>query len=162
MKEPLVLYSANTWLAYAVAERFYGGLHYAWCSPVYNGGTAAPHVNIPPSSSPAEIYRQLYREVDRGEQHSEVIRKNQRGVKSGADAKLEAGIINDTQHEEIIRIVERAEVRDFRPVLYVIPYDRVRGRVVDVPVHQRAHPLSVEYRVESLPGDCFDMLELRI
>lgn len=30
---PLVLYSTNTWLAYTVAERFYGGEHYVWCTP---------------------------------------------------------------------------------------------------------------------------------
>lgn len=162
MKEPLVLYSTNTWLAYAIAERFYGGVHFAWCSPVYNGSTAASHVNIPPSSSPAEIYRLLFREVERGEQHSEAIKNNRTGVQNGADAKLGAGVITDAEHGEIIKIVERAEVRDFRPVLFVIPYDRVRGAVIDVPVHQRAHPLSEEYRVETLSRDCFDMLELRI
>ena len=58
--------------------------------------------------------------------------------------------------------IERAEVRDFRPVLYVIPFARVRGTVVDVPVEERAHPLSIEYRVEDLARDSFDMLELRI
>jgi hypothetical protein len=162
MKEPLVLYSTNTWLAYAITERFYDGVHYAWCSPVYNGSTAAPHVNIPPSSSPAEIYRQLFREVDRGEQHSKAIENNRAGIEKGAEVKLKAGVITEETYEEIARTLERAEVRDFRPVLYVIPYDRVRGIVLDVPVHQRAHPLSVEYRVERLPNDCFDMLELGV
>lgn len=162
MKEPLLLYSANTWLAYAVAERYYGGVHFAWCSPVYNGSTAEPHVNIPPSSSPAEIYRSLFREVDRGERHSKAIKNNRKGIKKGADAKLEAGVIGSDEHASIMRTLENAEVRDFRPVLYVIPFDRVRGTVVDVPVQQRAHPLSIEYRVENLSRDCFDMLELRI
>lgn len=162
MKEPLLLYSASTWLAYAIAERYYGGVHFAWCSPVYNGSSAEPHVNIPPSSSPAEIYRSLAREVDRGERHSDSIANNRRGIKKGADAKLGASVITDAEHASIMGTLEHAEVRDFRPVLYVIPFDRVRGAVVDVPVHQRAHPLSVEYRVETLGRDCFDMLELGI
>jgi hypothetical protein len=162
MIEPLVLYSTNTWLAYAIAERFYGGVHFAWCSPLYNGSMAAPHINIPPSSSPAEIYRLLFREVDRGERHSQAIESNRKGIKKGADAKLDLGVITEGEHAEIMKTLERAEVRDFRPVLFVIPYDRVRGMVVDVPVTQRAHPLSVEYRVELLSGECFDMLELRI
>jgi hypothetical protein len=162
MKEPLVLYSTNTWLAYAIAERYYAGVHYAWCSPVYNGSTAEPHVNIPPSSSPAELYRSLVHQVERGERHSEAITNNRKGIKQGADIKLEAGIITREDHPSILGTIERAEVRDFRPVLYVIPYDRVRGMVVDVPVQERAHPLSIEYRVENLARDCFDMLELRI
>lgn len=162
MKEPLLLYSANTWLAYAIAEWYYGGVHVAWCSPVYNGSTAEPHVNIPPSSSPAEIYRALFREVDRGERHSDAIANNRKGIKKGADAKLEARVISSDEHASIMRTLENAKVRDFRPVLYVIPSDRVRGTVVDVPVHQRAHPLSREYRVENLGRDCFDMLEPRI
>lgn len=162
MKEPLVLYSTNTWLAYAIAERFYGGVHFAWCSPVFDGRRAAPYVNIPPTSSPAEIYRSLHREVDRGELHSEAIKVNRKGVTSGADAKLESGVISEVEYDEIIRIIERAAVRDFRPVLFVIPYEAVRGSVTDVPVHQRAHPLSVEYRVETLRRDCFDMLELEV
>ena len=78
MKEPLVLYSTNTWLAYAIAERYYGGVHFAWCSPVYNGTTAEPHVNIPPSSSPAELYRSLWNQVGRGERHSDTINNNRR------------------------------------------------------------------------------------
>jgi len=162
MKEPLLLYSTNTWLAYAVAERFYDGVHYAWCSPVFNGSTAAAHVNIPPSSSPAEIYRALFREVDRGEQHSTAIERNRKAVTRGAEARLEAGVITGDEHGEIVKIVDRAGVHDFRPVLFVIPWDRVRGMVIDVPVHERAHPLSIEYRVERLRRDCFDMLELGI
>jgi hypothetical protein len=45
-------------------------------------------------------------------------------------------------------------------VLYVIPFDRVRGRIAEVPVRERAHPMSIEFRVEHLSRNCFDMLEL--
>jgi hypothetical protein len=162
MREPLVLYSTNTWVAYAVAERFYGGVHFAWCSPVYDGGTAAAHVNIPPSSSPAEIYRRLAREVERGERHSDVVARNRKGVLGGADAKLRDGVITAEEHREIVEMLDGVGVEDFRPVLYVIPYDRVRDSVRGVSVPERAHPLSVEYRVEELRRDCFDMIELRM
>ena len=162
MREPLLLYSTNTWLAYAIAERFYGGVHFAWCSPVFDGRKAAPYVNIPPTSSPAELYRSLHREVDRGERHSDAIENNRKAVKRGAEAKRREGVITASQQAEIVRIIDRSELRDFRPVLYVIPFDRVRDTVVDVPVQERAHPLSVEYRVERLGRDTFDMLELRI
>jgi hypothetical protein len=162
MKEPLVLYSTNTWLAYAIAERFYGGVHFAWCSPVYDGRKAAPHVNIPPTSSPAELYRLLMDETERGERHSALMKNNRDGILRGADAKRAGSVITASDWDEIDKTVKLSHPLDFRPVLYVIPYDRVRGTVVEVPVPERAHPLSVEYRVESLPRDAFDMLELRV
>jgi hypothetical protein len=162
MKEPLLLYSTNTWLAYAIAERYYGGVHYVWCSPVYDGSTAERHVNIPPSSSPADLYRSLLLDTERGERHSELLEKNRKGLDGGAKAKLLAGKITEMDQAEIGKAIKTADLRDFRPVLYVIPFERVRGMVVEVPVPERAHPMSVEYRIEELPRDCFDLLELRI
>jgi hypothetical protein len=160
MRDPLLLYSTSTWLAYAIAERFYGGIHFAWCSPVYDGAKAATHVNIPPTSSPAELYGSLVEEVRRGERHSELIKRNRSGIMSGADAKLKSGVITKARWEEIKRIVDTCHPREFRPVLLVMPFDRVRTMVVEASVQERAHPMSVEYRVEQLPRDCFDMLEL--
>lgn len=162
MKEPLLLYSTNTWLAYAIAERYYGGVHYAWCSPVFDGRRAASHVNIPPTSSPAELYRLLQDEVERGERHSAVMKNNREGVLRGARSKRASGLIGQTEWEQIERMVELSHPADFRPVLYVIPFDRIRSTAVEVPVSERAHPFSVEYRVELLPHDSFDMLELRL
>ena len=162
MKEPLVLYSTNTWLAYAIAERFYGGVHFAWCSPVYDGRKAAPHVNIPPTSSPAELYRLLVEEVERGERHSALMKNNREGILRGAEAKRAASVITAADWDEIGNTVRLSHPSDFRPVLYVIPYERVRGAAVPVPVPERAHPLSVEYRLEALPRESFDMLELRV
>ena len=162
MNEPLLLYSTNTWLAYAIAERYYGGVHFVWCSPVYDGTTAERHVNIPPSSSPADLYRRLLDDTQRGEGHSNLLTNNRKGLRKGAEAKLLAGVITGAQQAEIEKMIETVDLRDFRPVLYVIPFERVRGMVVDVPVTERAHPMSVEYRVEALPRDHFDMLELRI
>lgn len=162
MKEPLILYSTNTWLAWAIAERYYAGVHFAWCSPVYDGRTAASHVRIPPSSSPADLYRLLLDEVERGEQHSKLIKENREGIMRGAGAKRAAGVIGAAEWGDIEDTLNRAYPHDFRPVLYVIPYERVKGMMVEAPVRERAHPLSVEYRLEALPRDCFDVLELRV
>jgi hypothetical protein len=79
----------------------------------------------------------------------------------GAKAKLRAGAITAAQHREIKKVVTKAKIPDFRPVLYVIPFDRLEGNVPEVPVSLRAHPLSLEYRVEDLRRGCFDVLELR-
>jgi hypothetical protein len=162
MKEPLLLYSTNTWLAYAIAERYYDGVHFAWCSPVYDGTRADAHVNIPPSSSPADLYRVLRDEMERGEGHSTVRIKKREGLIRGAEAKLRDGLITAAVFDEILRTVEKSPVTDFRPVLYVMPYERVRDTVVEASVEERAHPLSIEYRVDPLPRDSFHVLELRV
>lgn len=162
MKEPLLLYSTNTWLAYAIAERYYEGVHFAWCSPVYDGSKADPHVNIPPSSSPADIYRLLLDEVERGEGHSAVLEKKRRGLLNGADARLAQGMIGDAERIAIEQTIDTSPLQAFRPVLYVIPYDRVRGMVVEASVPERAHPFSIEYKVNPLPRDCFNVLELKV
>ncbi|MBV9109356.1 MAG: hypothetical protein JO306_08115 [Gemmatimonadetes bacterium] len=159
--DPLILYSANTLLAYSIAERFYRGVHYAWCSPLYDGTRAAAHINIPPSSSPAELYRIYAEDARRGELHSELFDRNRRGVKGGAKVKRDSGVITDDDVSEIEEIVARATAYDMRPLLYIIPYDRVADQVLQVPVADRAHPLSVEFRIEELPRDCFDVIELR-
>jgi hypothetical protein len=160
MKPPLLLYSTNTWLAFSIAERYYGGIHYAWCSPVYDGTTAELHVNIPPTSSPAEIYRNLLEEVRRGEQHSAEITRIAGGIATGARLKREAGLISDAVYADIEDILRKVRTPDFRPVLYVMPFERVSEIAREVPVASRAHPLSVEYRIEALPRDCFDMIQL--
>lgn len=161
MKPPLLLYSASTWLAYSIAERFYGGIHYAWCSPVYDGNTAPSHVNIPPSSSPAEIYRIFAEDSRRGERHSDAMERNRFGIATGAQEKLDAGVITQAAFSRITDILGNASMRDYRPMLFVIPFDGVADLVEEVAVASLAHPLSLEYRVERLPRDLFDAIELR-
>ena len=148
-------------MAYAIAERFYGGVHYAWCSPVFDGTTTPVHINIPPTSSPAELYRNLWQEVRRGEMHSAAIKQNREGILRGARSRLDAGLISSVVYDQIVRMLNYASVADFRAILYVIPFDRVADRAAEVEVEERAHPLSPEYRVEHLPRECFDMIELR-
>ena len=162
MKAPLLLYSTSTWLAYSVAEQFYGGVHFAWCSPVYDGRVAGAHVNIPPSASPVAIYRVLVEDATRGDRHSAAIDLNKKGIHRGAEARRSQGLIGDEEVSEIQISLERAQCRDFRPLLYIIPFEQVKGIVTRVPVSERAHPMSVEYRVEALPRAAFDMIELTV
>ena len=162
MTPPLLLYSTSTWLAYSVAERFYGGIHYAWCSPVYDGRTAPAHVNIPPSASPAALYRLFRDDVERGDLHSYAIERNTIGIGEGAEAKRRQGVIGPAEEKEIEEMLIRATPRDFRPVLFVIPYEPVRNLALPVPVSRRANPMSVEYLAEALPRSAFDMIELNL
>lgn len=161
MTDPLILYSANSWLAYVIGERFYGGEHYVWCTPDFDARSlASVDQVVPPSSSPSEIYRGLYEDVRRGDRHSAKVKENNAGILRGAAAKRAAGVISDAEQKDILSILEQASGMDFRPLLYVIPFDRVRMIVEAAPVELRAHPLSREYIVARLPRADFDVLEL--
>jgi hypothetical protein len=76
------------------------------------------------------------------------------------EAKHSGGIIDDAGAGEIASVVDLADIRDFRPMCYVIPFCLVRNRVRPVPISERAHPLSPEFVIEVLPRDCFDAIEL--
>lgn len=161
MADPLILYSTNTWLAYVIGERFYGGEHYVWCTPDFDARALARiDQTAPPSSSPAEIYRDLFEDVRRGDQHSSKIKDNKAGILRGVADKRAAGVISDEEQRDIVSTLDRAGGRDFRPLLYVIPFDRVSGIIQSAPVELRAHPLSQEYVIERLPRRDFDVLEL--
>jgi hypothetical protein len=158
---PIVLYSTNTKLAYHLSQRYYGGVHFVWCSPFWGKG-ALPgfEATTPPSSSPLEIYRQFYEETTRGEGHSDKIERNRGGLRRGAQYRLDSKLITEAVFRDIDSILTRVEVAAFRPLLYVIPYCLVRDLIAPVPIEKRAHPLSDEYIIENLPRDTFDVIEL--
>ena len=61
---------------------------------------------------------------------------------------------------DINSMIETAETIDFRPLLYVIPAGaEVLALMKEVPVRDRAHPLSSEYIIEVLPKRLFDIIE---
>lgn len=160
-KDPLVLYSASTWLAYVIAQKYYHGEHYVWCTPYFDpSAIPAVEYTVPPSSSPAEIYRGLRRDVDRKERHSDKIKANKAGILRGAQAKFAEGSISQNEVLEIAEVVEAAEVSDFNPLIFVIPYHLAVDKLSKVPVGQRAHPLSVEFIIPKLSRECFDVLKL--
>lgn len=160
---PLVLYSTNTWLAYSIAQRYYKESHYVWCAPVFDATTFPRFATaIPPTSSPSEIYRNLSQEVNRGDRHSDKIKQNKIGIIRGASIRKTNGQITDEIEKDIVAIVNSAETRDFRPLLYVIPFRSVSKIVKEVPVAKRAHPLSQEYIIERLPRRYFDVIEFNL
>lgn len=162
MPDPLLLFSVNTLLAYMISECFYGQRHYVWCSPCFDSRSRFNTVDCtnPPTSNPAEIYHNLYEETRRGDRHSAKIDENRSGILRGADCNKSVGIITGEQEQRILSIVNSAGVQDFKPLLYIIPFHRVADLLKDVPVTDLAHPLSFEYKIERLPRDNFDVVEL--
>jgi hypothetical protein len=161
MAIPIVLYSATSWLAYTVAERYYGAKHFVWCAPVFDASSLyAREWHVPPTSSPSEIYKGLMEEVKRRDRHSAKIAQNKIGIIRGASVKRSAGVITKAQEKEIVAVVKAAETADFAPLLYVIPYQLVSKKLKMVPVAERAHPLSTEFIIPRLPRRCFDVIEI--
>jgi len=160
---PLVLYSTNAYIAYMINERYYKGLHYVWCSEVFDARAQyayGPHASIPPSSSPGEIYKTMREDVKRGDLHSANVNRLRKNILDGAFEKLKAGKISKVQHREIGKIFEDALLADFRPLLYIIPYRSVVKLVEEVPIEERAHPLSLELRIPVLARKLFDVIEV--
>ncbi len=154
-KSKLFLYSVNTWLAYKISELYYNNIHYVWCSPHFN----ASNIN-PPSSNPKEIYWNLKKDIDGKDHHSSKIEQNKVGIIKGANIKKSQGIITDIQEQEIIDIVSVAEMEDFRPLIYIIPTEKVKGIINPVSYKFKADKFSQEYIIEELASDFFDIVDL--
>jgi hypothetical protein len=158
----LLLYSTQTWLAYAIAARFYGDKHYVWCTPYFNGGTQhrPEPTAYPPSSTPDDIARALRDDIGNGDQHSTKIDGNRTGLRRGAQAKHQAGIIDADQLRDIGTVIDRSVLKDFRPLVFVIPVTAAHGLVEDVAIADKAHPLSEEYIIHALPRSAFDIIDV--
>lgn len=157
----LILYSTNTWLGYIISQKYYGGVHYIWCTPdFYTNNQSGIDTTTPPTSTPYEILISLREEVRRGDRHSAKIKENKIGLLRGASFKKGQGVITQEQEDEISQIINNAEIRDFRPLLFVIPYEQTKHLIRAVPIADRAHPLSIEYVIEDLPRNLFDVIEL--
>ena len=161
MEDPLLLYSTNTRLAYQIAQKYYGAEHYVWCTPHFDPRTQARlDATVPPSSSPAEIYRGLFDDVQRTDLHSAKIKDNRAGIGNSVEIKYDSGVISLDQAIEILKIVDAAGCQDFRPLLYVIPHALVKAMLREVPVEKKASLLSDEFMIDRLPRRFFDVLEL--
>lgn len=155
-----ILYSTMTYVAYNVNTKYYGGLHYMWCTPYFSSDFKSPHYTVPPSSSPFEIYRLLQAESDGSDLHSYKLRLNRLGIRKGANAMRARGIITDTQLNEIIYIAKKAERIHFRPLLCVISRLEAVPYYKKVPIGAKANPLAHEYIVADLPQSAFDVIRM--
>ena len=161
MNSKRIYYSSNNWLSYRICQQYYGQQHYAWCAPYFDAGSKlSTHNSVPPSSNPRDIYWNLKHDVDRLDLHSTKIAEIRRGIQKGAAINLKAGTIDQIQYREILDIVRQSQLQDFAPLMFVIPHHKVAALLVPVAIKLRAHPLSEEYIISSLPRDLFDAFEL--
>jgi hypothetical protein len=149
---PLVLYSTNATLAYQIAEKYYG-----WCTPCFSSKSGC---EVPPSSEPMVIATRLWQDIIGRDKHSTKIEGLRIGIKLGATRKEATGVITPQQLLEINLMVDDAQFTDFKPLLFVIPFERVQSWLQPAPFTDKASYRSVEYIIESLPNDCFDVIKI--
>jgi hypothetical protein len=155
-----ILYSAMTKIAYSINVKYYGNLHYMWCTPYFGKDYNSPHFTVPPSSSPMEIYRTLENEVNGGDLHGHKIDLNRMGIRKGADQMLTANRITPDEHAEIHTISTLSPLSAFQPLLCVIPRLEALKYYKKVPIADMANPLSYEYIVADLPQSAFDLIRI--
>ncbi len=149
-----------TTLAYNINIRYYGALHYMWCTPYFGSDYQSPHFTVPPSSSPLEIYQTLKKEIDGADKHGTKLKLNRLGIRRGADKMATLGKINEEQRREIHAISKGAESQQFRPLLCVIPRIEAVPYYQKVDIKKRANPLSHEYIIADVPQSAFDVIRI--
>ena len=155
---PLLLWSASNMLKFRINE-YYLGHHYTWCSPAFEGA-ALPRGALGhspgASSDPATIYRRLHNDVRTRDKHSNEIQRQRDSLKTAALMHRGTAITVDMAHE-IGEIVDNADIQDFEPVLYAIPYTPVQARVERVKPASGAS-ITPEYLIADLKSSEFQMI----
>ena len=156
MEEPKYLKSTQTSLAYRINQIYYGEVHFVYAAPDGSGAAVcSPLEANPPSSDPMDIYTRLLREIGTNDSGGELIGKNKIGLRKGVQVKLDSEIINEIQRREILQMVEKANVRDFRPVMYTMLCTEVEYLLEPVPIDVKANVASREFMIKELPRDLF-------
>lgn len=158
-----LLYSTNVYLKFHIQQVYMGDVHYVWCSEDYDSRTLSsysPGALVAPSSNPADIYRELKRDVAGRDIHSAKINAQKATLASLAVMWEGAGTITTAQKDDIFYLVNSADFSLWRPLLYVIPRNPgIDARLQHVPMSRRAG-VGPEFIIPDLARDEFDIVEL--
>jgi hypothetical protein len=157
----LLLYSTNVFLKLLIQEKYRDNIHYVWCSehfdsrrlPAYSAGGL-----IAPSANPADIYRELQRDVQGRDSHSAKITAQKASFTRLAIEWAQRSELSSDAKDEIIYMVNTASFDLWRPLLYVIPRAPVESRLQLVPIDKRAG-FGNEYIIPDLKRTEFDVIE---
>lgn len=114
---------------------------------------------MPRSSNPADIYRDLKTDIKDRDSHSAKINEQKVRLESLALDWYTSGEIDKEQRDDILYMVKNASFEDWHPLLYIIPYEGVKDRLITVPPKNRANPMEPEYIIEDLKRSEFDIIE---
>ncbi len=157
----LILYSVNCYLKYHIQEKYRGGVHYVWVSESYDSRSRVAPVTgpqPPPTSNPKDIYERLKLAVDEADEHDYKIIEQKGAIIARAIGWEAKGEISTSDKDEIVYIAENGPFKQWRPLIYVIPFAPVASRIETVPRGSRAG-LGPEYRIADLRRSEFDIIE---
>jgi hypothetical protein len=156
-----VLYSTNAFLKLLIQKEYRHNVHYIWCSEAFDS-TKLPSYTIgalvPATSNPVDIYRDLRDAVTRQDAHNAKIIAQRASLMSLAIEWEKKKEISTNDKDDIIHMVTNGPFSMWRPLLYVIPYEPIQGRLQLVPIQQRAG-MGREYIISDLQGSEFDIIE---
>jgi hypothetical protein len=158
---PLFLWSTNTHFKYRIQHEFGGGKHYVWCSPTFESAALpryATGAGQPASSDPATIYRQLHTAVKTKDPGNEKITSQKKILRALALKWCREASISTNDRDEIVAMLRRSEMVDWRPLIYVIPYAVVTERAKLVPRARRTSH-DPEFIVQDLCEGEFQIIE---
>ena len=150
-----ILYSVGTYLAYIISRRYYGNVHYVWCTTKFND------LGQPPTLNPCKICRGYLEQIVTGDRHARVIGNNITGILTGAEKKFNVGIIDKGEYNAIKDMVSTADYELFLPVLYIIDGRKVKSKCKGGPEADKASDNSVEYVIENLEENEFETIFVR-
>ncbi|WP_294378384.1 hypothetical protein [uncultured Clostridium sp.] len=151
-KKNPILYSIGTNIAYKIAIEYYNDVHFVWCTTKFNS------LEQPSTSNPAEICKSYLKQITKEDRHMYDIYNNMVGILNGARVKLNNGIISKRDFEQINNIVASVGYDAFFPVLYIIESKKVASHCIEVKTNERASDKSVEYRIEDLKRNEFEII----
>ncbi len=157
-----LLYATYTDMKFRIQRDYRGDVHYVWCSEHFDSQTLGkydPGAKMAPSSDPAAIYRRLAEDVEVGDLHSAKIVSQRTTLEKLAIDWAASGEISDDEKQEIIYLVNHAQITEWRPLLFLIPRHLVKDRLELVPIDRRASP-EKEYIIRDLKRSEFEIIEL--
>jgi len=156
------LYSANPWIKFDIHQRYRGAQHWVWCSDFFDSRRYYLHTgagNLPPSSNPAEIYETLRAAtLERPDFHCHHITRVKLSLKERVLEWTGDGSMSSIDAQDVLYQLDHADLKDWRPLLYVINRASVAPRLLLVPPEKRANPVSPEWTLADLAPHEFDVL----
>jgi hypothetical protein len=157
-----VLYSTNVYLKLHIHEKWRGDKHYVWCSEWYDSTKAPAYVGtaqIPPSSDPCAIYKELKEALARSDAHCAKVISQRGSFMKLAAGWCKKGEIDSAAKNEIAFLAKQGSGAPYwKPLVYVIPRAAVQSRLKPVPARNRAG-LGDEFIIEDLRRSEFDVIE---
>jgi hypothetical protein len=159
----LILYSTNPWMKFHVQETFRKGKHYVWCSEFSDSRAAARGSLaslVPPSSNPVEIYMDLASAITRNDRHHSKIEGIKATYLSLSTDWVTDGSMTSVERDELVYLLEHAEMKYWRPMLYLIPRSMIDASRLKLVHPSKRAGLGPEYIIEDLDSTEFETLEL--